>query len=152
MKPISHVIASGVTTVVFKALINSWPGAIACFLAGILIDVDHFIDYYQRKSKMCYSLAELENFCSNDRNGKIYLVFHAYEWLVILWGISFFYPHPIFVGIVFGMSVHMVLDQIYNDIYPYAYFWVFRAKYGFDHMVFFREDFVKKYFSTPQSR
>ncbi|MEA3346558.1 MAG: hypothetical protein U9Q21_00520 [Candidatus Auribacterota bacterium] len=139
-----HTIASGITSLVFMAISRSSMGAFACFISGIFLDLDHLIDYILRKKRICFRLSELENFCTNEKEGKLYLFLHNYELLVVLWVLTFlFFNHPIWVGLLFGMSVHLLLDQIYNQVHPLAYFWFYRAKAGFPQKIFFKEDYIK---------
>ncbi|MFA5059871.1 MAG: hypothetical protein WC676_04520 [Candidatus Omnitrophota bacterium] len=147
MSPAKHVIASGVTSVVFMVLFKSWAGAVACFLSGILIDVDHLWDFYLGTKKISFSVQELDDFCSRDeKGGKLYLFFHSYEFLAVLWGIVFYSQFsPVLTGIVLGMSVHLLLDQITNAVYPWAYFFFYRARFGFPQEVFFKERFLKRF-------
>jgi hypothetical protein len=46
MKVKNHVITSGVVSSVIYAVTKSPAAAIGSFLAGALLDADHFIDYY----------------------------------------------------------------------------------------------------------
>ena len=40
-----HVIASAGISLGFQAATHSWPAALGCFLSGILIDTDHYLEY-----------------------------------------------------------------------------------------------------------
>lgn len=139
------MVASAATTVVFYSFVPSWNAAVACFLSGILLDVDHFIDFYLRKKKALPAYEELVRFCMEEKEGRIYLVLHSYELTLLLWVSAFFFPNLVWIGFLFGMTVHLLLDQFFNDIHPLAYFWVYRAHYKFPHKVFFYKDFIKEY-------
>ena len=135
-----HVIASGLTSAFFLFLTKSWGGAIACFVSGILIDLDHLLDYCIIKKRMCWSLDTLKAFCT-DKTGKIYLVLHSYELMIILWAAMIYLKATgIWLGLLYGMSVHILLDQLTNPIYPLAYFWFYRLKLGFPKVVFFNDE------------
>ena len=144
MTPSKHVVASGITSAGFAFITQSLPGAVACFLSGIFIDLDHLLDFYLIKRKMCWSLRELHDFCLNIKTGKIYLVFHSYELMAVLWISAYFYPNSIWIGCLFGMSVHLLLDQVSNPIYPWAYFLLYRMQLGFPKKIFFHEDFIQE--------
>ncbi len=136
-----HILASGITGIVFAKLTNSWPGTIACFLSGILIDLDHLLDYVINKKKMCWSVKKLENFCAQKEDGKIYFFLHSYELVAFLWLIVFcFKLNAIWLGIVFGMSIHLLIDQLANPIYPLTYFLFYRFKLGFPKSLFLNFD------------
>ena len=143
MTPAQHLVASTLTAAGFGAVTKSIPGSLVCFLSGIFIDLDHILDFYWAKKRMCWSLKELQDYCLNERSGKIYLIFHSYELLSMLWVIILiFFPNPIGMGLVVGLTVHMILDQLVNPIYPWAYFWFYRSRLGFPKKIFFKEDFL----------
>ena len=145
MSPVKHVMASGVTSALFFAATRSVGGSIACFLSGILIDIDHVFDFYIERKRVCKSLKELYDFCLLDKTGKLYLIFHAYEWVGLLWlAVILSKFHPVWLGIAVGISVHMLFDQLINPIYPLVYFWFFRRKFGFSKKLFFYDEFLKE--------
>lgn len=63
---------------------HSWPATLGCFLSGVLIDTDHYLDYYLLHKKFPYRYKDLVNFCFDKRVKKNYLFFHAYEYLFVL--------------------------------------------------------------------
>ena len=98
---------------------------------------------------MCRSFKELKDFCLKDKSGKIFLIFHSYELMAVFWAvILYFHPSVVWFGLAFGMSVHLLLDQIFNPIYPLAYFLVYRMKLGFPKAIFFNEGLVKEFEQT----
>ena len=144
MTPNQHLVASTVTAGIFGAVTRSWEGTLVCFLSGIFIDLDHLLDFYWIKKRMCWSLKELCDFCLKGREGKIYLIFHSYELMAVLWIIVLlFFVNPIGLGLMFGLTVHMFLDQIGNPVYPGAYSWFCRRRFGFQKKIFFKDDFLK---------
>jgi hypothetical protein len=147
MSPVKHIAASGVTSLVFYFLTRSWIASLVCFLSGIFIDIDHLFDYYRDKKKMCWSLRTLDHYCFHEREGKIYLVFHSYELLAVLWIVLAVLLHfqPLAFGLIFGMTVHVLFDQFTNPTYPLAYFWFCRRKFGFPKKIFFKEDFAREF-------
>lgn len=138
-----HIVLSGVTTAIFSYFSQSWPGLAACFLGGVFIDLDHFLDYCIIKRRICLSVKKLEDYCLKEKSGKLYLILHSYELLLAGWIItSFFNPNPIFLGLLFGLTVHMIFDQLLNPVYPMAYFLTYRAWFGFPKKVFFSDNFA----------
>lgn len=149
MTPAQHIVASTATSTFFYYLTQSWPGTVVCFLSGILIDLDHVLDYWIFKRKISLSFKELDNFCTEDKSGKIFLILHSYELMFILWIVSAYFKWPTeWLGALYGMSVHLLCDQIGNPVYPPAYFLFYRWKIGFPKAVFFRDYFVKEFRRT----
>ncbi len=143
MKLMSHGVSFSVTAGVYYCLISNWPSTIVCFLSGILIDLDHMADFYRHHRQFCRSLKELEDFCDKKRGGKIYLLFHSYELLGLGWIILYNYPRLWLLALLIGVSVHLILDQVFNGVYPWAYFVIYRAYHKFPREVFSYGDFVQ---------
>jgi len=138
MMPAGHVAASGIVSVVFLSLSKSVAGAVACFFSGILIDLDHALDFVVLRKKMFRSVQELKDFCL-DKKGKIYLFLHSYELFFVLWALAIGSGvSPVYLGILYGMSTHLLLDQVTNTIYPLTYFFYYRSRLGFSKALFFR--------------
>ncbi len=132
MTPTSHMIASAVTSAAFAAATHSWEGTLACFLSGILIDIDHHFDLWIHRKKILFQLKHIYDFCEKEKNGKFYLVFHSYELLAIFWmGVIFLHLNNIWWGMAVGLSVHLLLDQIGNNLKPGTYFLWYRIKNNF---------------------
>lgn len=139
-----HIVVSGVTSAAFAYFSRSWPGAMACFLSGILIDLDHFWDYCIIKGKICWSVKQLEDYCFKEKAGKSYLILHSYELLVVLWiAVSFLKSDSVLLGFLLGMTVHMIFDQFVNPVCPLAYFLLYRAWFGFPKIIFLKDEFVE---------
>ena len=138
--PSRHVVASGVASAIFLSFTKSIPGTAACFFAGILIDLDHAFDFVVIKKKMYRSFKELKTFCASRDDKKIYLWLHSYEVLAVLWALAFIFgASPVYAGILWGMTIHLFLDQLTNPIHPLSYFLVYRIKLGFPKDIFFVE-------------
>ena len=149
MKASYHVVASGVVAASFHALAHSWPATTACFLSGILIDVDHYWEYYLVRKKMPCSYQDLVDFCFYDKHSKLYLIFHSYEYLVLFWlAITVLDLGLVFQGIALGATVHLLFDQFTNPIKPLYYFLTYRIIHGFDK----KRTLSQKYFEINHSR
>ena len=133
MRPTHHLIISAGFGAAYGAAMNSWSGAAAVVISGVLIDLDHHIEYYIAHKKIPWSYKELKRFCAAHQEwNKIYLIFHSYELLVILWLSAYIFQWNTFwTGIVVGMTQHMICDEFYNPIRPLGYFWWYRIKHGF---------------------
>jgi hypothetical protein len=127
MRAAYHVAASAGVSLGLQAAVHSWPATLGCFLSGVLIDIDHYLEYYLIRKKFPYRYKDLVDFCNYDRGDKVYLYFHAYEYLIVLWlSIYFFHLGLIWTGMTLGLTVHLMLDQFTNPIKPLFYFLTFR--------------------------
>ena len=132
MSPSAHVVASTMTSAAFFQATHSLDGTIACFLSGIFIDIDHHFDLWIYKKKFLWHLKELYHFCEKEKNGRMHLIFHSYELFAIFWVcLLIFHLSALWWGIAVGMTVHIILDQLYNPMKPGAYFLFYRIKNGF---------------------
>ena len=140
MSPTQHTIASGVASAAFYVYSQSVAGTVICFLSGIFIDVDHIMDLCIYKKRLAFTVQDLFNFCEREKGGKLYLIFHSYELLALLWlSIATFHLSAVWLGLAIGLSIHIFLDQIANPVRPLVYFLWYRLKYGF----------AKEYIFTP---
>ncbi len=150
MSPQNHVIASTVVSGAFYAATHSWEGTVGCFLSGIFIDIDHHFDLWIYKRKPLWSLKDLYHFCDVEKGGKLHLVFHSYELLLILWVcLVVFKMDLLWWGIAVGMTVHILFDQFTNSLKPLVYFLSYRMRHGFSKQCVFPEE---KYRTLIQGR
>ena len=141
-----HIATSLVASSFLGYFLKSWQAAAACLVGGILIDLDHLLDYCLHKKKMCWRYKDLYDYCIEEKQGRHYEIFHSYELLLILWLLILYtWFNEIFFGFVFGMTVHILFDQLVNDVYPLAYFLICRMKYGFPKKIFHLDDFLRDF-------
>ena len=144
MKTSHHIIASTGISLGFQAAAHSWPATLGCFLSGILIDTDHYLEYYLIRKRFPFRFKDLVDFCFDASVPKLYLIFHAYEWLFILWfSIYFFDLGIIWTGIAIGLTTHLLLDQCFNPIKPPCYFLTFRIKNDFEKTKILSESYFQ---------
>lgn len=111
---------------------NSKGLAIASFIAGIFIDVDHFLDYYLNKG-FSLDIIDFYRTCVNRKLTKIYIFFHSLELLIFFWLIAILYPsNLIWWGITIGVSQHLIFDGLVNELAPAGYFFAYRLIKKFD--------------------
>ena len=120
--PVGHTVVSvGIGGAVWAA--TGSPAAVpAATVTGVLIDVDHVLDYYN-----CY--------WKRDK-GRLYVLFHGWEYSAIALAIvlAFWYP-PVLLAAVLGHLGHLVGDQVGNRLaHPLAYSIVYRISAGFDRV------------------
>ena len=140
MKPSHHAVISSVAGVILAVLVNSYQAGIACFISGILTDIDHHLEYYLAKGRVPFRYSELVDFCVNERKQKLYLFLHSYEFIIALWlCVYFFSLGGVIFGIAVGMSIHLLCDQFVNPQRFLFYFIIFRIMHGFNSDVFYKE-------------
>jgi hypothetical protein len=140
-----HVAVSAGLSVGLQGLTHSWPASLGCFFSGFLIDLDHYLEYFLIKRKFPFQYKELKDFCMYDRTNKLYLVFHGYEYLIILWLCLYaFSLNIVWLGVALGLTVHLILDQLTNPIKPLCYFLTFRIKNQFDKSKLLSEAYFQR--------
>jgi len=96
--------------------------------AGILIDLDHLVDYYLQQPPTI-KVRVIYDWFIKRRFEFIFLFLHSLELLVVLWtGISVFRLGIPWIALAVGLSQHMIFDIIFNrgKLYSYTYFLSFR--------------------------
>jgi len=142
VKPTHHVMISGGVTIVFALWMKSTEALAACFLSGIFIDLDHYLDYYIARRELPLNYKKLADFCKNEQQSKLYLFLHAYEWLFLLWFCIFtFSLGNIWLGIAIGVTIHILCDEIFNPLRPLSYFLTYRIKHHFSRKMLYKEGY-----------
>lgn len=129
------LLAGFVTWFFFGNPLLSFVGGI---LGGVLIDLDHLIDYFlafRYRWKLSYFLRGHQFLKSN----KIYILFHGWEYVILLAvSIWFIIGMDSRVGVFFisfcsGMFFHLVVDVCVNQGVSFkTYSFLYRLRYGFD--------------------
>lgn len=133
MRASYHIAASAGIALGLQVTMHSWPASLGCFCSGVLIDIDHYLEYYLHKKDFPFRYKDLYDFCMFSKDNKVYLVFHAYEYLFVLWFLIYlFHPGMVWLGVALGLTAHLVLDQFTNPIKPLFYFITFRAVNQFE--------------------
>ena len=123
MGPIGHTVVSSSVGFGVLAGTGSIEAAATTLAVGVLMDVDHLYDYYQKFAR--------------GKHGRIYVLFHGWEYsLVGLVIMSFFFHPPIFIAAVLGHLSHMITDQWHNSPAKRMYFITYRASKGFNTAAF----------------
>ena len=133
MRPTHHVIASAGISLGVHAATHSWPATLGCFLSGVLIDIDHYWDYYLVRKKFPFKYKDLVDFGEDLKQKKVYLFFHGYEPLLALWLLIYFLDlGVVWVGVAVGLTTHLLCDQWTNPCKPLFYFMTYRLKHRFE--------------------
>jgi len=93
---------------------------VLCMAVGVLIDVDHILDFYINGS---FGSGSLE---SKYNEGRMFVIFHGFENVIILFCLSIVYPFLTFPSISYFL--HMVIDAYGNKVSYQAYFYIFRFR------------------------
>ncbi|OGK26061.1 hypothetical protein A2954_02855 [Candidatus Roizmanbacteria bacterium RIFCSPLOWO2_01_FULL_37_12] len=117
-----------------------FPSFFAAFLGGVLIDLDHLVDYF-----FVYGFNfNLVNFLKGyhfDISNKLYVPFHAWEYVVIL-NILYIYfekkwkqkkvaVFKIILAFVLALNLgiysHLIIDTFSNGVESFGYSLIYRA-------------------------
>lgn len=140
MRPTYHVMISGGVSAVFALWAKSWGAVLACFFSGILIDLDHHLDYWMITKKIPWSYKKLVDFFVHRQHRKVYLFLHSYEMLTVLWlSIFYFDLNAVWIGMAVGFTTHILCDEFANPLKPLSYFFVYRLRNGFERKHFFKK-------------
>ncbi|MFC1594400.1 hypothetical protein ACFL38_03640 [Candidatus Omnitrophota bacterium] len=132
MKPVPHLIGSAVIGGLFFTFTRSLSSSIACFVAGVLYDLDHFVDYLIHYRKRAKGLKHFYTACVEVEMERSYIVLHSYELIMILWiCIVVLQLELVWLAIAIGITQHIMLDQFGNKGAKQKYFLWYRAKKRF---------------------
>lgn len=125
MKPSTHAISSAVAAGAAYAVTSSSEFSLAIFLAGVFIDLDHLLDYVreyglQPKPVFCYHKFRKTEF------RRLVLLLHSWELISGLWLAAVVFGNQLMAGTAAGMTLHLVLDQVGNNVHARTYFLFWR--------------------------
>lgn len=132
MTPKYHLAASITISGILFLIFRSWGLAIASFVSGIFIDLDHVIDYIFEHG-LHLDVKKFFHFFYGEQYKKLTLILHGWEWPVLLVIASWLTDwNPWITGLTVGWGQHMLFDRFYNisTFGSYSFFW--RLKNGFD--------------------
>lgn len=134
MKTKAHFVTSAILAVAIFALYRQWSAAIATFLIGVFIDLDHFCDFWMSRPRRPFSIKAFldPNAYMHKNQNRAFVPLHGYEFAVVLWlgALATSWP-PLLVGIASAMTLHLILDDIGNNLKTLSYFIIFRAAHKF---------------------
>lgn len=110
------IIAGAIVWSLWKKPIVSFMAAI---FGGVLIDFDHFIDYYLA-FRFGWNLDYFSRGYQFLQSGKIYVLFHGWEYVILLLLAAFFVRQQLvlkslLLAVSIGMFFHLVFDVNVND-------------------------------------
>ncbi len=114
MRTVGHIITSAGVSCASYYVYRSRKAALASFLVGFLIDLDHIFDYV-RAHGWKFDWHMFKEAAHENYSGKLYLPLHSYELLALFFllfkGKS---RQPYRVGITVSILTHLLLDQRCN--------------------------------------
>ena len=114
------------------ALFRSMAMAAGIMVGGVLIDLDHFFEYFFHRG-IRLDIQELFHLSYNNLFPKIFILFHSYEILIGIWLIYWLgFRNGFLLGLAVGFTAHMIFDQIFNSARAISYFFIYRAANRFD--------------------
>ena len=133
IRPAAHVVVSlAISSGVFYVF-NSWAAAVASFIAGVFVDLDHVLDYFLSHG-INLNVKKFFAACEENDFKKLFLFLHSFELLAVLWVLIYVMKLDIvWIAIAVGFTHHLLLDQFFNSKNNrLRYFFLYRTKYGFD--------------------
>ncbi len=109
------------------------------YLTGILIDVDHFFDFFYYLILVSSKKINLMDFFDPDvyvnASGKVFIPLHGWEYLPVLYLIARKFKNKvpgIYYALVFPYFCHLIIDQSSFVREPYIYFFINRLIHNFN--------------------
>ncbi len=133
MRTTGHIVTSAGVSILSYLRYRSLGAALATFLSGWLIDLDHFVDYTKAHG-FKFSWFHFNEAAHENYSGKLFLPLHSFE-LLALFFFLFRGPQrqPIRVGVTLSILTHLLLDQRYNPARkPLTYFLAHRIHKRFE--------------------
>ncbi len=140
MRTLGHIVTSAGIGLASYAHYKSPPAAIAGFLAGFLIDLDHIVDYV-RAHGWKPNWGKFNEASHEKYSGKLFLPLHSFE-LLALFFVLFRggKRQPYRVSIAASVLTHLLLDQKCNPGRgPLTYFLAHRIRHRFDANLILKE-------------
>lgn len=149
MKVVGHTVISLTAGSALYYFTRSLPGVAWFLIAGILIDLDHYLDYAREKG-ISFDLKKVYGSCKNGHiNFKnLTLFFHSCELAAVLWLVIFLFGlNIVWKCAAMGFTLHLIIDMATNPLAPAGYFLWFRIANNFETKKMYREgvDYAPKY-------
>ena len=128
MKPLGHA----AITLTIGAILYNYSRSLEAFFAllvtGVFIDLDHYLDYVRERG-IDFNFARVYKTCTSYRHfKKMALFMHSYESVLLFWSLILIFDlNVIWKYAALGWTLHLVIDQITNSVFPFGYFFCFRV-------------------------
>ena len=136
MSPGGHLVCTALACGAVHALGGSLVLTAGVAAGGVLIDVDHVIDYIFFERRRELSPGAFLRYYVEQRHQRVVLMLHSYELLVALAALAWVTGWVGLWGYLLGMALHLPLDIVFNGrvlsrnllpFYSFAYRW--RARF-----------------------
>ena len=116
---------------------NYWAIPVA-FLSGFFIDADHLIDYFLHTKFLRLDIAEFFSGKHFDTSGKVYLLLHGYEYVILFAIFGVVLPNLgwLFFSLALSNLLHLIYDLLSNRPKWPTYFLTYRIAKNFNHSAF----------------
>lgn len=119
--------------------------AMACMAAGVLIDVDHIVDYVLNYPRQKFGIKHFFRVFKHDVLTRVFVLLHAWELVAAAWLAAWRSGwQPVLLGVAAGLGLHLLLDQFFNAHHPAAYFLTYRAWHRFGHQPFYGDREIRR--------
>jgi len=114
MKVSVHAASTGIISLLILVTVN-WHSAVLFFIGGVLIDIDHYLNYAIRKRDLSliraynWHLKILKEIRANPEKYMVFHVFHSIEFMLLVLVISYFFNNYF---LLLGVGFHSLLDMI----------------------------------------
>lgn len=134
MKLRYHIIATTTISSVVYYVSDSITAFVSSIIGGILIDVDHLLDYY-RQEGFNLKIKYFFGWCYKLKWNTLVVPLHSIELVLILWFAIYVFDLGLFwLGFAIGFTQHMIFDIIFNNKITNNstfYFFIYRFVKGF---------------------
>src|SRR3989338_7273878 len=115
---IIHFVSALIGAVVFYFFTHNFSQSIILIFVALFIDVDHLIDYciYLKHSKRAFSFSYFLAGKYFHAQNRIYVFFHAWEYVLILLTFSLAGWGSLYGAIAAGLSIHYIVDTLTNNV------------------------------------
>ena len=132
MKLKQHITISLFLSAFLLVVSKSWIIFTASLISGVLIDIDHVLDYFLGFRKR-FRVKEFFDACYNGKILFIMVIFHSWELLALLSICAFAMRwNPWIIGITIGFTQHVVVDQVFNKPNKWSFFFLWRLNNSFN--------------------
>lgn len=134
MSPDKHLFSGAVTGTVLLLTTSDEQLSIGALLGNVVCDTDHIIEY----TKFCIDnkrRPSFHEFMSGEyfaEKKKICLIFHGWEYLLLLILIAKAGKNHGVMGFTLGYAIHLILDTLGNDCTAKGYSIIYRKKAEWD--------------------
>jgi hypothetical protein len=99
---------------------------------GVLVDLDHFIDYWYSEGRPCFDLHTFLRTRYWQKSGRVFILFHAFEYLPVVFLVwQALKGRKWAVAATAAMSSHVLAEHFVNELRPLGYFILYRLAHGF---------------------